>query len=76
MSSTELEPSSKEIESHASAALAPLEEPTPQELAVLAPLERVAFRVTRRMNQGAWKRFWTFCQRTLGMSWIRLCTYN
>jgi 1-acyl-sn-glycerol-3-phosphate acyltransferase len=51
-------------------------EPTPEELAVLAPMERIAFRVTRRMNQGGWKRFWTFCQRTLGMGWIRVCTYN
>lgn len=51
-------------------------EPTPEELAVLAPSERFAFRVTRRMNRGGWKKFWTFCQRTLGMSWIRVCTYN
>jgi 1-acyl-sn-glycerol-3-phosphate acyltransferase len=28
------------------------------------------------MNQGRWKRFWTFCQRTLGAGWIQLCTYN
>jgi 1-acyl-sn-glycerol-3-phosphate acyltransferase len=51
-------------------------EPTPEELAVLAPMERFAFRVTRRMNEGRWKSFWTLCQRTLGMSWIRVCTYN
>ena len=80
MSSTELEPPPREIESPTTAAaavpLAALAEPTPEEFAVLAPLERVAFRVTRRMNRGAWKRFWTFCQRTLGMSWIRVCTYN
>ena len=51
-------------------------EPTPEELAVLRPMERLAWRVTRRMNEGRWKKFWTFCQRTVGMSWIRLCTYN
>jgi 1-acyl-sn-glycerol-3-phosphate acyltransferase len=51
-------------------------EPTPEELAVLRPMERFAFRVSRRMNEGRWKEFWTFCQRTVGMSWIRVCTYN
>jgi 1-acyl-sn-glycerol-3-phosphate acyltransferase len=51
-------------------------EPTPEEFSVLSPMERFAFRFTRRMNRGGWKRFWTFCQRTVGMSWIRLCTYN
>ncbi|MDT7602500.1 MAG: 1-acyl-sn-glycerol-3-phosphate acyltransferase [Acidobacteriota bacterium] len=51
-------------------------EPTPEELSVLTPMERFAFRVTRRMNEGRWKTFWTLCQRTLGMSWIRVCTYN
>ncbi|HJR07384.1 MAG TPA: lysophospholipid acyltransferase family protein [Pyrinomonadaceae bacterium] len=78
MSSTELKPTPRETEAQSSSAapLAPLDEPTPEELSVLAPMERVAFRVTRRMNQGGWKRFWTFCQRTVGMSWIRVCTYN
>jgi len=28
------------------------------------------------MNQGAWKRFWTSCQSTLGAGWIHLSTYN
>jgi 1-acyl-sn-glycerol-3-phosphate acyltransferase len=51
-------------------------EPTAEEVAVLSSLERVAFRLTRRMNGGQWKRFWTFCQRTLGAGWIHLCTYN
>jgi 1-acyl-sn-glycerol-3-phosphate acyltransferase len=51
-------------------------EPTTEELSVLSPSERFAFRVSRRMNRGGWKRFWTFCQRTVGMGWIRLCTYN
>jgi 1-acyl-sn-glycerol-3-phosphate acyltransferase len=51
-------------------------EPTPEELAVLTGMERFAFRVSRRMNEGRWKEFWTFCQRTVGMGWIRVCTYN
>jgi len=77
MSSTGLEPSPpREIEPKGAASLAALAEPTAEELSVLAPMERVAFRVTRRMNEGGWKRFWTLCQRTLGMSWIRVCTYN
>jgi 1-acyl-sn-glycerol-3-phosphate acyltransferase len=28
------------------------------------------------MNQGSWKRFWTWCQRVLGAGWIHLATYN
>jgi 1-acyl-sn-glycerol-3-phosphate acyltransferase len=51
-------------------------EPTPEELAALSAFERFAFRLTRRMNRGRWKRFWTFCQRIFGASWIRLSTYN
>ncbi len=51
-------------------------EPTPEELAVLSRKERFAFRLTRRMNRGAWKRLWTFCQSTLGAGWIHLATYN
>jgi 1-acyl-sn-glycerol-3-phosphate acyltransferase len=50
--------------------------PTREELAVLSPFERFAFRLTWRMNRGAWKRFWTFCQRTLGAGWIHVSTYN
>jgi len=51
-------------------------DPTPEELSVLDPMERFAFRLVHRMNQGRWKKFWTFCQRTLGRGWIDLCTYN
>lgn len=51
-------------------------DPTPEELAVLSPMERFAFRVVHRMNQGRWKRFWTWCQRTIGAGWIHLATYN
>ncbi|HEX8853767.1 MAG TPA: 1-acyl-sn-glycerol-3-phosphate acyltransferase, partial [Pyrinomonadaceae bacterium] len=53
-----------------------MSEPTPDELAVLSGMERFAFRVAHRMNRGRWKRFWTFCQRTLGAGWIHLATYN
>lgn len=28
------------------------------------------------MNQGVWKRFWTWCQSTFGAGWIHLSTYN
>jgi 1-acyl-sn-glycerol-3-phosphate acyltransferase len=50
--------------------------PTAEELAVLTSFERFAYRLTRRMNQGAWKRFWTWCQSTMGAGWIHLSTYN
>ena len=46
------------------------------ELEALTPFERFAFRLVTRMNQGAWKRFWTWCQSTLGAGWIHLSTYN
>jgi 1-acyl-sn-glycerol-3-phosphate acyltransferase len=51
-------------------------EPTPEELAVLTSFERLAFRLVRRMNQGRWKRFWTWCQSIFGAGWIHLATYN
>ena len=51
-------------------------EPTADELAVLSSFERLAFRVTHRMNHGTWKRFWTWCQSLFGAGWIWLCTYN
>src|SRR5437763_3279019 len=50
--------------------------PTAEELSALSPFERFAFRLAWRMNRGRWKRFWTFCQRTLGAGWIQLSTYN
>jgi 1-acyl-sn-glycerol-3-phosphate acyltransferase len=50
--------------------------PTAEELAVLSPFERFAFRLAWRMNTGRWKRFWTVCQRTLGAGWIHVSTYN
>jgi 1-acyl-sn-glycerol-3-phosphate acyltransferase len=51
-------------------------EPTPEEWGTLTSFERFAFRFTRRMNRGRWKRFWSFCQRTLGAGWIHLATYR
>ena len=46
------------------------------ELEVLSPFERFAFRLVGRMNRGKWKRFWTWCQSTMGAGWIHLSTYN
>ena len=51
-------------------------EPLPEELAVLSSFERLAFRLTRRMNYGRWKRFWTWCQKVFGAGWIHVSTYN
>jgi 1-acyl-sn-glycerol-3-phosphate acyltransferase len=56
--------------------LSPAPKPSPEELGALSPFERFAFRLTRRMNRGGWKRFWTFCQRVFGSGWIQLATYN
>lgn len=51
-------------------------DPEPDELAVLNWFERSAFRLVKRMNQGAWKRFWTWCQQVFGAGWIHIATYN
>src|SRR6266498_2182935 len=51
-------------------------EPKPAEFAVLSRFERCAFRFVRRMNQGNWKRFWTWCQKVFGAGWIHFSTYN
>jgi 1-acyl-sn-glycerol-3-phosphate acyltransferase len=51
-------------------------EPEDEELAALSPFERLCFRLVRRMNQGTWKRFWTWCQKIFGAGWIHLATYN
>lgn len=50
--------------------------PSRMELGPLTLMERAGFRLARRMNHGAWKRFWTFCQRHIGSLWIYLATYN
>ena len=47
-----------------------------EELSVLSPTEKIGFKLTRKMNQGTWKRFWTFCQRHIGSLWIKISTYN
>lgn len=51
-------------------------EPDPDELIVLNWFERFAFRLVKRMNQGGWKRFWTWCQKVFGAGWIHFATYN
>jgi 1-acyl-sn-glycerol-3-phosphate acyltransferase len=51
-------------------------EPSPDESAVLSSFERFAFHLVRRLNQGNWKRFWTWCQKIFGAGWIHLSTYN
>jgi 1-acyl-sn-glycerol-3-phosphate acyltransferase len=50
--------------------------PTERDLSVLGTVEWLGFRLTRAMNRGRWKRFWTFCQRHVGSLWIKICTYN
>ena len=50
--------------------------PSKTEFDVLSPIEKVGFRLVRRMNTPAWKRFWTFCQRHIGSLWIYIATYN
>jgi len=50
--------------------------PTSDELAALSRFERFSFRLVTRMNQGRWKRFWTWCQSVFGAGWIHLSTYN
>lgn len=51
-------------------------DPEPDELAVLNWFERFSFRLVKRMNQGRWKRLWTWCQRVFGAGWIHFATYN
>lgn len=50
--------------------------PSREEISVLNTTEKIGFHLTHKMNQGAWKRFWTFCQRHIGSLWIKICTYN
>lgn len=50
--------------------------PAKKELSVLSGVERAGFFLTRRMNFGVWKRFWTFCQRHIGSLWIFIATNN
>src|SRR5882724_5134243 len=50
--------------------------PARDQLSLLSPTERAGFALAHRMNLGAWKRLWTFCQRHIGSLWIYLATYN
>lgn len=50
--------------------------PNEEEISVLSTTEKVGFRLTHRMNLGAWKKLWSFCQRHLGSLWIKIATYN
>lgn len=43
-------------------------------LELLSPFERLAFRLVRRMNRGAWQRFWFAGQRRFGARWIEWVT--
>ena len=45
-------------------------------ISVLGGLEKFAFKLAHRMNQGSWKQLWGFCQRHIGSLWIKLATYN
>ena len=67
--SSPLEPSSSNV------ALDVLD-PTTEELSALSSVERAAFHLAHRMNQGTAKRAMTWLQSTLGMGWIRVATYN
>jgi 1-acyl-sn-glycerol-3-phosphate acyltransferase len=51
-------------------------DPSTEELAVLSRMERFIFLQAHEMNQGRWKRCWTWCQRHIGSLWIYLATYN
>lgn len=50
--------------------------PESAEIEVLGAVERTGFRLTHRMNQGAWKRLMTWGQRHIGSLWIYIATYN
>ena len=50
--------------------------PSAVELSVLGFTDKIGFRLTHRMNLGAWKRLMTFFQRHIGSLWIYIATYN
>ncbi|MBX3283470.1 MAG: 1-acyl-sn-glycerol-3-phosphate acyltransferase [Acidobacteria bacterium] len=50
--------------------------PAPDELSVLARIERRGYWLAHRMNLGSWKSLMTFFQRHIGSLWIFLSTYN
>jgi 1-acyl-sn-glycerol-3-phosphate acyltransferase len=49
-------------------------EPTREELGVLAPMERLLFRVAYRMNRGLAKAFWSWFQRVISARVVRMMT--
>ncbi|HYJ46343.1 MAG TPA: lysophospholipid acyltransferase family protein [Pyrinomonadaceae bacterium] len=53
-----------------------IKDPTSEEVSVLSRIERFAFFQAHEMNQGRWKRIWTWCQRQIGSRWIQVATYN
>ena len=48
-------------------------DPLPEELAVLSRMERFIFLQAHEMNQGRWKRLWTWwqCSPGIGTDWQR-----
>jgi 1-acyl-sn-glycerol-3-phosphate acyltransferase len=80
MSLSQIEPKAVALEESQDDAAVSMPEgvadPTPEELAVLSRMERAIFLQAHEMNQGRWKRFWTWFQRHLGSLWIYLATYN
>lgn len=52
-----------------------VEQPLPREVCdVLAPLERLHVELALRMNRDPAKRWWSWCQRAFGATWIALAT--
>lgn len=52
-----------------------VERPLPREVRdVLAPLERLHVELALRMNRDPAKRWWSWCQRAIGATWIGLAT--
>jgi 1-acyl-sn-glycerol-3-phosphate acyltransferase len=76
MSLTQTEPETINLEVAQAETPGELIDPTKEELAVLSKMERFIFLQAHEMNQGRWKRFWTWCQRHIGSLWIHLATYN
>ncbi len=54
-----------------------LDAPLPPEVrSVLSPIERLNFEIALRMNREPAKELWTWCQKVIGATWIRLVTGN
>jgi 1-acyl-sn-glycerol-3-phosphate acyltransferase len=76
MSLTQTNPKAINLEVAQTKAPEGLTDPTLEELSVLSRMERFIFLQAHEMNQGRWKRFWTWCQRHIGSLWIYLATYK